>query len=676
MVSLRFFKKVSSRLGLRPRTSSFLLVLSILAVVAAQGQDAPRPWIPVGPDGGDARVLAAVPGQPNHLYAGTTNSLIYESTDEGADWHRLAKLDSVDDLVVDHILVDPQDHSLLYAAAWKFDRTDGGLWISHDGGHHWSEAPGLHGQSIRAFAQAPSDSRILFAGTLQGVFRSQDAGATWTQISPPGSHEIHEVESLAVDPRNPHVVYAGTWHLAWKTTDGGAHWVNIKRGVIDDSDVFSILIDPVHPDTVYMSACSGIYKSEDAGALFHKIQGIPATARRTRVLKQDPEHLETVYAGTTEGLYKTTNGGKTFRRMTGPDVIVNDVFVDPGNGDRVMLATDRSGVLTSNDAAARFDASNRGFFARKVEALLVDRQNPQKVYAGVVNDKTYGGVFVSADGGMQWKQLEDGLDGRDILALGQSADGDLLAGTNSGIFAFDKASSTWRPRNVIANTIAKPFVEVIHGKRINTEKKVKAAPAELSFRVYDLDLSGDVWAAATTGGLYTSKDKGETWQGGPVMGQGDYTSVTTHGSAMVAARAGGLLLSSDAGETWWPMGIPTAITRIHSVAFSADGTLWVGSREGVYFTRDKGKTWMWVHRLPLVDVSDLFYDAQTNRVLVCSHGSDIVYGIEVRTLAWKWYQTGYHLLLVRAAGDRLLAVSLNDGVLAEPPATAVPSSPR
>jgi photosystem II stability/assembly factor-like uncharacterized protein len=394
MNHLRTFLALSSA---AIRGAIFCLVL----LFASQGfSHAAQPsWTPVGPDGGDARALAAVPGDPSHLYLGTTTSLIYESNDEGASWHRLAKLDSTSDLVIDHILVDSGNPALLYAAAWKLDRPDGGLWISYDAGKSWDEAAGLHGQSIRAFAAAPSDPRMLFAGTLQGVFRSRDGGTTWTLISPAGSTEIHEVESLAIDPKDPNIVYAGTWHLPWKTSDGGEHWANIKQGVIDDSDVFSIIIDPDHANVVYMSACSGIYKSGNGGALFKKIQGIPATARRTRVLRMDPVHPDTVYAGTTEGLYKTTDAGRTFRRMTGPDVIVNDVFVDPGSPERVMLATDRSGVQASKDAAVSFDGSNRGFSARKVEALLVDAQDYSRLYAGVVNDKTYGGVFVSSDGG-------------------------------------------------------------------------------------------------------------------------------------------------------------------------------------------------------------------------------------------------------------------------------------
>ena len=150
---------------------------------------------------------------------------------------------------------------------------------------------------------------------------------------------------------------------------------------------------------VYLSACSGIYKSETAGEVFRKQQGIPNTARRTRVLMQDPVNAATVYAGTTEGLYQTTNAGASWQRLTGPDVIVNDVYVDPTNNKHVLLATDRSGVLLSVNGGASFVAANDGFSQRQVEALLVDSRNPNTIYAGVLNDKTYGGVFVSEDGG-------------------------------------------------------------------------------------------------------------------------------------------------------------------------------------------------------------------------------------------------------------------------------------
>lgn len=650
------------------RQSSWLVVFLIavaLAAASARGQAGPS-WAAVGPDGGDARAFAMVPGHPEHLYLGTTDSWIYESNDGGAGWHRLARLDGSDALVIDHIVVDEANPAVLYAAAWRPDETGGGLWISRDGGRSWVEDAGMRGQSIRAFAQAPSDAKMLFAGTLTGVFRSADAGATWRQISPPGSREIHEVESLAVDPADPGIVYVGTWHLPWKTVNGGKTWHNIKRGVIDDSDVFSILLDPARPRTVYASACSGIYKSLDGGELFRKIQGIPSSARRTRVLKQDPRNPEIVYAGTTEGLYKTVNGGRSFHRMTGPDVIVNDVYVDPSNPGHVLLATDRGGVLASVNGGESFRASNRGISQRKVAALLADPANPRRIFAGVVNDKAYGSAFVSDDGGAEWRQIAAGLDGRDVFALGASPKGEVLAGTNDGVFLWNSEANRWQERDTIANTLVKTATKTVRGEHVNVERKVKAALRRMEGRVYAFDLSGDAWLVSTAGGVFSSRDQGRTWQGGPVMGVASYLSVTAHGKLMAAARADGVVLSEDGGETWWPMGIPLVLTRIHRVAFSRDGTLWLGAREGVYFTRNLGKTWMWVHRLPLANVDDLYYDAQMNKVLVTSRQSDFVFAIDPATLDWKWWQTGYRLAAVRSAGGRVLAASLDNGVLVEP----------
>ncbi len=572
-----------------------------------------------GPAGGDARTIVAAPGQTGRLYLGSTNSWIYESSDSGASWRRLARLDDSDGLILDSIVVDSADPSRIYVGAWKADSNDGGLWVSSDGGKSWNELDGMHGQSIRALAQAPSDPRILFAGTLDGVFRSENSGAAWAQISPPGSKEIHEIESLAVDPGNPQIVYAGTWHLPWKTEDGGKNWRNIKQGIIDDSDVFSIIVDGEHPLTVYLSACSGIYKSENGGERFRKIEGIPSTARRTRSLAQDPKNHEIVYAGTTEGLYKTVNGGRSFSRTTGPDVVVNGVYVDPADSNHVLLATDRGGVQASLDGGENFAASNSGFSERKVKALLVDGGDSARLYAGVVNDKTYGGVFVSNDEGVHWEQAGTGLDGRDVYALSETKNGTVVAGTSHGIFALSSSDKnaapgepdpplTWQPRNTIANTIMKVASENVRGTKVNVEKEVKAPVIQLESRVNALDVSGEAWVAATSYGLLTSRDQGASWQGGPVMGSGEYLSVTALGDAMAAARADGAVLSNDGGKTWRPMGLPQMLTRIHRILFSPDGTLWLGAREGVYFSSDLGKSWMWIQRLPLRDVDDLSYD--------------------------------------------------------------------
>ncbi len=243
---------------------SFLYVL-VLLFISQNASARPDQWLTLGPDGGDARAFASVPGNPEHLYLGGTDSWVYESQDGGHTWHRLSHIGAASDLnqnfIVDNLIVDTSNPNRLYAGVWRVDQPDGGLFISEDAGKLWRSVPGLQGQSIRSLVESASNPRVLVAGTLQGIFRSSDGGAEWQQISPVGSREIHEVESLAVDPMNPDVIYAGTWHLPWKTSNGGKTWHNIKHGVIDDSDVFSIIVDPTHTHTIYASACSGIYKS-------------------------------------------------------------------------------------------------------------------------------------------------------------------------------------------------------------------------------------------------------------------------------------------------------------------------------------------------------------------------------------------------------------------------------
>ncbi len=66
---------------------------------------------------------------------------------------------------------------------------------------------------------------------------------------------------------------------------------------------------------------------------------------------------------------------------------------------------------------------------------MVDDKDPHRILAGVVNDKSYGGVFLTTDGGTSWSQIAEGLAGRDVFTLAEAKDGTMLAGTSHGIFA-------------------------------------------------------------------------------------------------------------------------------------------------------------------------------------------------------------------------------------------------
>jgi photosystem II stability/assembly factor-like uncharacterized protein len=647
-------------IGLTLSSAFVLLSLSLTQPALAQSAS----WVPVGPDGGDGRSFAPDPANDRHVYLGTTNSWIYQTDDGGASWKRLAKLSKSDDLILDNVVVDQSDPQTLLVGAWILDHPGGGLFLSHDAGKSWTAVEAMDGQSIRALSQAPSNPKIWIAGTLKGVYRSDDDGGHWAQISPAGSMDLHEVESIAIDPKDPQTIYAGTWHLPWKTTDGGDHWHNIKQGLIDDSDVFSIIIDPTVPSIVYTSACSGIYRSETGGELYKKIQGIPMTARRTRVLMLDPTNRNTVYAGTTEGLYKTLDGGAKWLRMTGPDVIVNDVYVDPKNAQHVLLATDRSGVLESDDAAATFKSSNTGFSQRQVASLLVDAKTPQTIFAGVVNDKSYGGVFASHDDGATWSQQSSGLEGRDVFTMSEAADGTLLAGTNAGIFRWD--GTTWKADGKVVKSEKKTSYVVHKGKRAKVETTVMVPAGQIEGRVSEVDASGSVWYAATVNGVYASSDQGASWEGGPVLGKTEYRAVASDGPMVVAAQRTSLAWSEDGGKNWQPLTMPQKLTWLQSVAMAGNGSLWLGGREGVFYSEDHGQNWNEVSTLPMSDISGLTYDPDLKRVVVTSWASSWVLAVNPADRTFKFWDPGWRVRHVRSAGGRLLAATPYNGVVMEP----------
>ena len=639
----------------------WLIALSVLLLCASAwaGQ-----WTSLGPDGGDVRSFTIDPKNPDHVFLGTSTGTIFLSADGGHDWSRFAHLGNGEEYVIDHIVVDPKNPEKMYVAAWSVENQQAGdVFRSHDGGKNWETVPAMHGKSIRAMSISASDSSILVAGALDGVYRSNDAGQNWQKISPYGS-EIKNVESIAVDPGNPNIVYAGTWHLAWKTSDGGANWQHINQGMIDDSDVFSIIVDESNPSVVFASACSGIYKSESAGEQFSKLQGIPFSARRTRVLKQDPSNPAVVYAGTTEGLWKTADSGKSWKRMTGPEVVVNDVLVDPRNSQHVLLATDRAGVLASTNGAESFSASNHGYTHRYVTAILADRKDPSTIYVGVVNDREQGGVFVSHDAGQNWTQKSAGLDGRDVFTLKQAADGDVIAGTNRGVFELTRTAADWTPINSVVEE--KLTHQTVKGRRVTAKSFAKSV---LTGRVNDIDVAQKRWLAATSNGLFVSTNDGESWSGGAVLGKSDFVSVQSDGDLIALATHNGVLVSSDNGKTWQESsGLSRYVSFIRSVTVTPDKAILVASREGAFRSPNAGEGWEHMENgLPDKNISWITYDGTGNRLLATSTETGVVFESVDGGQSWhRGPDTGYPLRRISVVHGRFFAATPFDGVVEQP----------
>jgi photosystem II stability/assembly factor-like uncharacterized protein len=623
-------------------------------------------WTVLGPEGGDVRSLAYDPRNPDHLFLGTSTGTLFLSEDGGHSWARFAHLGG-DDYVLDHMVIDPKNPKHIYVSAWSVDSQQAGdIFRSHDGGKTWEVLPAMHGKSIRALAIAPSDSKVLAAGALDGVYRSKDGGNNWERISAARENEVKNIESIAIDPKDPNVVYAGTWHLAWKTPDGGASWQHINKGMIDDSDVFSIIVDSSDPSVVFASACSGIYKSESAGELFHKIPGIPFSARRTRVLKQDPSNPATVYAGTTEGLWKTTDAGKSWKRISNPEVVVNDVMVDPRNSQRVLLATDRGGVLASDDGGLSFTASNHGYSHRYVAAILADKDDPNTIVVGVVNDKELGGVFASHDGGQHWTQKSAGLGGRDVFTLKQAGNGALVAGTNQGVYTLDRNASDWRPINTVINEKTSVRPAKLGAKKASMAART-VVRSVLDARVNDIEITPKRWLAATSAGLFSSADQGKSWSGGPVLGKSDFVSVQANGDLLAAATRTDVLFSKDNGASWRQTPTASYMTSIRDVAVTPEGQILVASREGAFRSSD-GATWQHLASgLPDKDINSITYDDGSRRLLATSTATSVVFVSRDGGRTWRrGPDAGYPLRRISVVHGRFMAATPFDGVIAQP----------
>ena len=560
--------------------SAFLLLVPP-AAWAAQ-------WRQIGPYGGDVRSLAADPVDFSRLFLGTSNGQIYASTNGGRSWIWWSQVAPQAGYVVDDILVDAANPDVMYVGAWRAERSgDGGVFQSTDGGRSWRALPDMAGRSVRALVQARHQPHLLVAGTLEGVFRSRDAGRSWERISPPYHQEIRNIESLALDPHDPQVIYAGTWHLPWKTSDGGLIWRSIKKGMMDDSDIFSILVDRSNPSRVFASTCSGIYQTDSAGAAWRKIQGIPYSARRTRVLRQNPVNPALLYAGTTEGLWKTESGGRAWRRMTSPRLVINDILIDPREPAHLLLGIERAGVLESFDGGKTFRASNRGFSHRHVSAAAFD-PGTGRLYAAVVHDREYGGVFFSEDGD-RWQQLQAGLDSEDVLALvyARTAEGGrLLAGLRNGVAALDPAADRWsRIGRVVLGWRPPPTRRDRQPRRPRLNLPLKAA-------VHDFFQAapGQPLYVATSTGVFKSTDAGSTWEA--VSRKFSATAIAAEGEFLVAGTQTGLELSFNGGGHWFHIYLPVGIDPVHVNALAVHGKrILAATSAGLFLSTDSGARW-------------------------------------------------------------------------------------
>jgi photosystem II stability/assembly factor-like uncharacterized protein len=586
------------------------LALGLAAAVATPAQQ----WRQVGPAGGNVNSLVADPHDVSKLYLGTSDGHVFFSSDEGQHWALLSRIGTGQDDVVTHIIIDPRDAKRLYASTWTLYSGGGGVYRSDDSGRSW-KLIGLAKETVRALAQAPTNPKLLIAGSLTGIYRSSNDGNTWEKITPNNHEDLRNFDSLAFDPRDEKIIYAGTYHLPWKTTDGGKNWSPVVKGMIDDSDVMSIVVDPENPSNVHATACSGIYRSVDAGQNWKRYAGIPFVYRRTQLIRQDPQHPDTLYAGTTNGLWKTTNEGGEWKRLTPIDWVVNAILINPKNPQRVIIGTEREGVQISENGGATFAAANNGFHHQRILDVAIDRERPERALVVLTFDTN--AFLVTKNSGTSWTTLGPGLKRSDVRHIYAMPNGWWASVANGGLMKYDETANKWVKAGMfvpepVATPVAQTTTKSAKGKKPApvTKKPLpkKVVPQLLAFQVNELTYGGNNWFAATAGGVLVSKDKGATWKHianeGLVKQPAQSLEVSNDGSQVWAVSQKNLLFSADGGAHWDAKELSFASAGNLRLRRMDDQNLFITSNMGLYTSPDAGRNWS------RADIRDLqFQDA-------------------------------------------------------------------
>jgi photosystem II stability/assembly factor-like uncharacterized protein len=452
--------------------------LLILLTVLLSATPLAAQWRRAGLFGADVRALIADPAHPDTLYLGTSGGEVYVSKDGAKSWTNPRYGIPFPNYIVDNLVLDRA--GVLWAASW-------GLWgggviaVSSDSGRTWERRDaGLEDFSVRAIAVDPNDASFVVAGGLTGVYRSRNAGKTWTKIS-----DQINVESLAIDPRSQDRIFVGTWRQGWRTDDGGKSWKHVADGMVLDTDMFHITIDPTQPDNVWVATCGWVYNSQNGGDKWTRYRD-GFNNRRIHDVDIDPCDKDVVYAGSVAGLYRTEDKGKSWYVMTDESLVINSVVLHPQRPQRIVLGIEGDGVYLSNDRGKTFKRTSDGLHNLRITNIAPDPFTKNRVYASVVFGGNASGIYRSDDAGRTWEKASKvALPEVLSLTIATEADAEVkfVAGTEKGFFYSNDA-----------------------------EEWTQAEPSSFPIRVDKvLRFNRNRMFAATAEGVFTTRDSGKSW---------------------------------------------------------------------------------------------------------------------------------------------------------------------
>jgi photosystem II stability/assembly factor-like uncharacterized protein len=347
-------------------------------------------WRGIGPfRGGRTRAVAGVPGQPNVFYIGVVNGGVWKTTDYGRTWSPI--FDDQPAGSIGAIAVAPSDPNIVYVASGEgLQRPDlstgDGIYKSTDAGKTWTHLGLRDGQQCPQLVVDPRDPNRLFVAVLghpygpneeRGIFRSTDGGQTFEKVL--FKDENTGGSDVELDPANPDVVYAALWEARQ------GPWENSAWG----------------------GSGGGVFKSTDGGTTWRQLtKGLPEGLVQAdiAVAPSDPTRLYATVATTRElGIYRSNDAGESWSRATtdsrpaarigGGDLPVPKV--DPKNPDIVYSTS----IVTwkSTDGGKTWTGIRGAPGGDDYQNIWINPNNPDII--AIVSDQ---GAIITVNGGESW----------------------------------------------------------------------------------------------------------------------------------------------------------------------------------------------------------------------------------------------------------------------------------
>ena len=320
----------------------------------------------IGPfRGGRAVAASGVTSQPNVYYFGATGGGVWKTVDGGSSWQPVSD-GQIKTGSVGAMAVSESDPSVLYVGMGEPDirgnaSPGDGVYKSNDAGRTWTHVGLEATQQIGAVRIHPKNPDIVYVAALghqfgpnpeRGIYKTVDGGKTWKQVFTRGP-KAGAVE-LVMDPNNPSTLYAGFWEVyrspwslesggpgsgLFKSTDAGETWTDLTRNSgLPKGSIrrIGIAVSPVNSDRVWAfveAEDGGVFRSEDAGKTWAKVNDQRMLRQRawyyTRIFA-DPHKLDTCYV-TNVGFYRSDDGGKTYTPIRDPHGDNHDLWIAPND---------------------------------------------------------------------------------------------------------------------------------------------------------------------------------------------------------------------------------------------------------------------------------------------------------------------------------------------------------